>query len=144
MILKQLENLSGESIVLQWKRNPYYQAFCGIREIQQKLPCHSTELVHFRKHIDAEGVERIFRMSVGLHEESALELPEILCIMLRFRAGKQPSKPYAIAATAANVKSMELRSFCPERYPRKIPGTRKARSENNAGGVPRLNPLSAT
>lgn len=68
LILKQLENLSDESVVLQWKRNPYYQAFCGMKEFQQKLPCHSTELVHFRKRI-----EQIFRMSVGLHGESALE-----------------------------------------------------------------------
>ncbi|MCB1984222.1 MAG: transposase, partial [Nitrosomonas sp.] len=67
LILKQLENLSDESVVLQWKRNPYYQAFCGMQEFQRKLPCHSTELVHFRKRIGAEGVERIFRMSVGLH-----------------------------------------------------------------------------
>ena len=73
LILKQLENLSDESIVLQWKRNPYYQAFCGMKEFQQKLPCHSTELVHFRKRIGAEGVERIFRMSVVLHGELALE-----------------------------------------------------------------------
>ena len=73
LILKQLEDLSDESIVLQWKRNPYYQAFCGMKEFQQKLPCHSTELVHFRKRIGAEGVERIFRMSVGLHGELALE-----------------------------------------------------------------------
>ncbi|NIB40306.1 transposase [Pseudomaricurvus alkylphenolicus] len=29
MILKQLENLSDENVVLQWKRNPYYQAFCA-------------------------------------------------------------------------------------------------------------------
>jgi len=43
LILKQLENLSDETVVLQWKR------------------------------IGAEGVEQIFRMSVGLHGESALE-----------------------------------------------------------------------
>ena len=73
LILKQLENLSDESIVLQWKRNSYYQAFCGMKEFQQKLPCHSTELVHFRKRIGVPGMERIFQMSVGLHGESALE-----------------------------------------------------------------------
>ena len=28
LLLKQLENLSDESIVIQWKRNPYYQYFC--------------------------------------------------------------------------------------------------------------------
>ncbi|WP_244073664.1 transposase, partial [Nitrosomonas sp. PY1] len=45
LILKQLENLSDEAVVLQWKRNPYYQAFCGMKEFQRRLPCHSTELV---------------------------------------------------------------------------------------------------
>lgn len=73
LILKQLENLSDEAVVLQCKRNPYYQAFCGMREFQRKLPCHSTELVHFRKRIGAEGFERIFLMSVGLHGKAALE-----------------------------------------------------------------------
>lgn len=73
LILKQLEDLSDESVVLQWKRNPYYQAFCGMKEFQRKLPCHSTELVHFRKRIGAEGVERIFKMSVGLHGNAAQE-----------------------------------------------------------------------
>ena len=73
LVLKQLENLSDEAVVLQWKRNPYYQAFCGMKEFQRRLPCHSTELVHFRKRIGAEGVERIFRMSVGLHGRRALE-----------------------------------------------------------------------
>ena len=32
LILKQLENLSDENIVLQWKRNPHYQYFCGMHE----------------------------------------------------------------------------------------------------------------
>lgn len=73
LLLKQLENLSDEAVVLQWKRNPYYQAFCGMTEFQCRLPCHSTELVHFRKRIGKEGIEKIFRMSVGLHGELALE-----------------------------------------------------------------------
>ncbi|SFE28316.1 hypothetical protein [Nitrosomonas sp. Nm166] len=44
-----------------------------MREFQRRLPCHSTKLVHFRKRTGAEGVERIFRMSVGLHGHAALE-----------------------------------------------------------------------
>ena len=32
LLLKQLENLSDEQVVVQFKRNPYYQAFCGFRE----------------------------------------------------------------------------------------------------------------
>jgi len=73
LLLKQLENLSDEEVVLQWKRNPYYQAFCGMTEFQQDKPCHSTELVHFRKRIGKDGFESIFQMSVGLHGRAALE-----------------------------------------------------------------------
>jgi len=73
LLLKQLENLSDEEVVLQWKRNPYYQAFCGMTEFQQDKPCHSTELVHFRKRIGKNGFESIFQMSVGLHGRAALE-----------------------------------------------------------------------
>ena len=73
LILKQLENLSDEQVVLQWKRNPYYQFFCGMTEFQRTAPCHSTELVHFRKRIGKVGFEKIFQMSVKLHGKSALE-----------------------------------------------------------------------
>ena len=73
LLLKQLENLSDEKVVLQFKRNPYYQAFCGLNEFSQTLPCHSTELVHFRKRIGTEGFEKIFAMSVQLHGKAALE-----------------------------------------------------------------------
>ena len=44
-----------------------------MREYQRELPCHSTELVHFRKRIGAEGFETIFKMIIGLHGELALE-----------------------------------------------------------------------
>ena len=73
LLLKQLEDLSDEEVVVQWKRNPYYQAFCGMTEFQQSLPCHSTELVHFRKRIGKDGFETIFQMSIGLHGRYAKE-----------------------------------------------------------------------
>lgn len=73
LLLKQLENLSDENIVLQWKRNPYYQAFCGMNQFQQKRPCHSTELVQFRKRIGKAGFEKIFQMSIALHGKAARE-----------------------------------------------------------------------
>ena len=78
LILKQLENLSDESIVLQWKRNPYYQYFCGMQEYVPALPCDATELVKFRKRIGKEGVERIFDMSVSLHGKDAEEKQVII------------------------------------------------------------------
>ena len=30
LMRKYLENLSDENVVVQWKRNPYYQYFCGL------------------------------------------------------------------------------------------------------------------
>ncbi len=41
--------------------------------ISKKVPCHATELVHFRNRIGTEGFEKIFQMSVALHGKSALE-----------------------------------------------------------------------
>jgi IS5 family transposase len=73
LILKQLENLSDEAVVLQFKRNPYYQAFCGVTEFSLKLPCDSTELVHFRKRIGPDGIDKIFQVSVRLHGKAAQE-----------------------------------------------------------------------
>ena len=51
LLLKQLENLSVENIILQWKRNPYNQYFCGMQEYKVELPCDSSELVYFRRRI---------------------------------------------------------------------------------------------
>jgi len=73
LLLKQLENLSDENITLQWKRNPYYQYFCGLNELQIQEPCHPTDLVYFRKRIGTEGMKVIFGMSVALHGADAQE-----------------------------------------------------------------------
>ena len=73
LLLKSLRNLSDESVVFQWKENAYYQAFCGMTEFQQSVPCHPTELVHFRNRIGKRGCEKIFQMSVGVHGKAALE-----------------------------------------------------------------------
>jgi transposase, IS5 family len=72
-ILKQLDNLSDEQVVLNSKRNPYYQAFCGLTEFSNKPTCDSTELIHFRKRIGTEGVDHLFQLSVRLHSKAALE-----------------------------------------------------------------------
>ena len=38
LMLKSLEDLSEEAVVIQWKRISYYQAFFGMTEFQKK--CH--------------------------------------------------------------------------------------------------------
>ena len=73
LILKQLYDLSDESVVTQWKMNPYYQVFCGETSFQAHLPCHSTELVKFRQRVGEEGVKRMFALSVALHGDAAEE-----------------------------------------------------------------------
>jgi len=73
LLLKQIENLSDENVVLQWKRNPYYQYLCGMHEYVPALPCDATELVKFRQRIGKEGVEKIFAMSVALHGKACEE-----------------------------------------------------------------------
>lgn len=73
LLLKQIENLSDEEVVLQWKRNPYYQYFCGMHEFQIGLPCHSTELVKFRQRVGKEGMKLVFKSSVELHGKKANE-----------------------------------------------------------------------
>ena len=73
LILKQVENLSDERIIGVWVQNPYYQAFCGMQLFQWKMPCDPSDLVHFRKRIGEKGFELIFKTSVGLHGQKALE-----------------------------------------------------------------------
>lgn len=73
LLLKQLENLSDERVVLQFKRNPYYQYFCGHSNYIAHVPCNATEWVHFRKRIGTQGFNLIFKMSVVLHAKAAQE-----------------------------------------------------------------------
>lgn len=73
LMLKAYENLSDESVVLAYKRNAYYQAFCGAREFQRVPGCSSTELVHFRHRIGEAGARLIFAESVRVHGSDAEE-----------------------------------------------------------------------
>jgi Transposase DDE domain./Transposase domain (DUF772). len=67
LILKQLRNLSDESIVGQWSENSYYQYFSGEDCFCSGDPCSSTELVEFRKRIGEEGVELILKESIRVN-----------------------------------------------------------------------------
>lgn len=64
LLLKRIYNLGDETVMEQWIQNPYYQYFCGESEFQWKYPCDPSELVHFRKRIGKDGVEKIFQLSV--------------------------------------------------------------------------------
>ena len=67
LILKQLRNLSDESIVEQWSENSYYQYFGGEQSFRPEQPCVATELVEFRKRIGSEGIELILKESIRVN-----------------------------------------------------------------------------
>ena len=67
LILKQLRNLSDESIVLNWSENLYFQYFSGEQSFVPNVPCSATELVEFRKRIGAEGIELILKESIRVN-----------------------------------------------------------------------------
>ena len=73
LLLKQLRNLSDESVVERWVENGYYQYFCGETFFQWDFPCHPTDLVYFRKRIGEKGVEKILQVSIDLHGSKAKE-----------------------------------------------------------------------
>jgi transposase, IS5 family len=73
LILKQLHDLSDETIVERWVENPYFQYFSGETIFQWDFPCHPTDLVYFRKRIGEEGIKKIFQMSIDLHGNKAKE-----------------------------------------------------------------------
>lgn len=71
LILKQLRNLSDESVVEQWAENSYYQFCSGEDHFCSKEPCVPTELVEFRKRIGSDGVELIFKESIHVNGDDA-------------------------------------------------------------------------
>lgn len=71
LILKQLRNLSDESVVEQWAENSYYQYFSGENCFCSTIPCVPTELVEFRKRIGKEGIELILKESVRVNGDDA-------------------------------------------------------------------------
>lgn len=72
LILKQLYGLSDEGLVeQQWEMNPYFQYFSGMTCVQWGQPCAASDLVHFRKRIGKQGVEKILKHSIDLHGKDA-------------------------------------------------------------------------
>jgi IS5 family transposase len=73
LLLKQMFNVSDETVVGQWVQNPYWQFFCGMEQFQWELPCDPSDLVYFRRRIGETGVGLIMAVSAGLHGERARE-----------------------------------------------------------------------
>jgi IS5 family transposase len=73
LILKNLRNLSDESVVEQWAENNYYQYFCGNTVFTPENPCDDSELANFRSRIGPQGVELILKESIRINGKDAQE-----------------------------------------------------------------------
>lgn len=73
LLLKQIRNISDESVVEQWSENCYYQYFSGEQIFACGAPWEASELVHFRNSIGAEGIELIFKESIRLNGKDGQE-----------------------------------------------------------------------
>ena len=78
LILKQMFNRSDETIVVDWKHNPYYQYFTGGVYFEWNLPCDPSDLVHFRNRIKEEGILKIFAQSLQLHKQKIEQAEEVI------------------------------------------------------------------
>ena len=62
LLIKQIEGLTDEFLVLHLQENPYMQYFCGIKEYSNKLPFVPSLMVEFRKRFDDEVIGEINEM----------------------------------------------------------------------------------
>lgn len=128
LLLKQMENLSDEVVVERWVQNPYYQYFCGEVEFQWSFPVDPSDLVYFRKRIGTEGCEKIFEVSVKLHEKKAMESEVLTDTTVQEKNityptdAKHHKKISQRCVEIANLENTELRRT----YKRTIPKLMKA------------------
>lgn len=69
LILKNIHQLSDESVVENWVSNPYFQFFCGEAVFQWQTPCDPSDLVHFRHRIGEDGVGKILERSEAVGDQ---------------------------------------------------------------------------
>jgi IS5 family transposase len=73
LLLKHIDNLSDETVVREWKLNPYYQYFSGEVTFQKRYPIEPSDLVHFRKRIGEEGGEYLLSLTAQLFGKKSTE-----------------------------------------------------------------------
>ena len=78
LILKQMFNKSDETIVEEWRQNPYYQYFTGEVHFHWEMPCDPSDLVHFRKRVGEKGIAVIFSSSLELHKDKIDSATEVI------------------------------------------------------------------
>ena len=78
ILLRRMFNLSDESVVDNWRENPYWQYFCGEVNFQHGPPFDPTELIKFRKRIGEPGAEKLLKLSIDLFNRKEVEEKVVL------------------------------------------------------------------
>ena len=78
LMFKHLYNLSDERVVERWTTDPYFQFFAGEAYFQWGQPCAASDLVHFRHRIGEKGIEKLFALSIALHQDKVKKAREVI------------------------------------------------------------------
>ena len=62
LLIKQIEDMADEKLVLHIQENPYMQYFCGIKEFSRELPFEPSLMVSFRKRFNDDVIREINEM----------------------------------------------------------------------------------
>ena len=73
LIIKEILGVSDRETVEQIKENPYLQYFVGLRTYSNEAPFDSSLLVHFRKRISRETINKINKKLVNKSGEKIEE-----------------------------------------------------------------------
>ena len=65
-MLKDMEGLSNEELCARWRRDPYFQYFCGEEYFRHDGPVEPPSMSIFRKRIGEAGYERILQETIRL------------------------------------------------------------------------------
>lgn len=77
-ILKQMYNLSDESVCDRWEHDPYFQYFTGESYFQHRFPIERSSMTHFRKRVGEEFFISLLQESLHTaHKLGALETKQI-------------------------------------------------------------------
>ena len=63
-ILKQMYNLSDESVCDRWTNDPYFQYFCGEIYFQHVFPMERSSMTHWRKRVGEKYCETLVQESL--------------------------------------------------------------------------------
>ncbi len=59
LIIQQTKNLTDRQTVEEIRENPYLQYFIGLENFSNKIPFNSSMMIHFRKRIESEIIDKI-------------------------------------------------------------------------------------